>query len=78
MDVRCRIEMLGGLRVLQCGRTITRFRAQKFGALLAYLACHIDPAHPGEDLMGLLWPEAARGDGFNNLRVALSSLRRHF
>ena len=36
MDVRCRIELLGRLRVEQGDREITRFSTQKTGALLAY------------------------------------------
>ena len=67
--------MFGGLRVLRSGTTITRFRSQKFGVLLAYLACHLDRTHPRELLITLLWPEAEREHGRNNLRVALSSLR---
>jgi len=35
MDARCRIELLGGLRVHQGEREITRFRTQKAAALLA-------------------------------------------
>jgi len=38
MDVGCRIELLGRLRVTQGDRDTTRFRTQKTEALLAYLA----------------------------------------
>jgi len=48
MDPRCRIELLGGLRVAQGERVITRFSTQKTGALLGYLAYYGDRAHPRE------------------------------
>ncbi len=54
MDVRCRIELLGRLRVQQGDREITRFRTQKTGALLGYLAYHLERTHPRELLMDLL------------------------
>ena len=38
MDARCRIELLGRLRVTRGEHEIMRFRAQKPGALLGYLA----------------------------------------
>jgi len=76
MDVRCRIDMLGGLRVRQGEREITRFRTEKTAALLAFLAYHLDHAHPREVLAELLWPWSAPGAGRTTLRVALSSLRR--
>ncbi len=78
MDARCRIELLGGLRATQGDRTITRFRTQKTGALLAYLAYHRNRSHPRELLIEILWPEADLASGRNNLSLALSSLRRQF
>ena len=54
MDVRCRIELLGRLRVQQGDREITRFRTQKTGALLGYLAYHLERTHPREVLMDIL------------------------
>ena len=58
MDARCRIEMLGRLRVQQGERVITRFSTQKTGALLGYLAYYRERAHPAEMLIELLWPGA--------------------
>ncbi len=75
MDVRCRIELLGRLRVQQGDREITRFRTQKTGALLGYLAYHLERTHPREVLMDLLWPESAPATGRQSLSMALSSLR---
>ena len=54
MDVRCRIELLGRLRVKQGEREITRFRTQKTGAVLGYLAYHREPNHLGEVLVYIL------------------------
>ncbi len=75
MDVRCRIELLGRLRVVQGDREITRFRTQKTGALLGYLAYHLERTHRRELLMDLLWPESAPATGRQSLSMALSSLR---
>jgi predicted ATPase/DNA-binding SARP family transcriptional activator len=72
----CSIYLLGGLRVEAGNEVVTRFRTQKTGALLAYLALHLQRAHSREELADLFWPdidpEAARA----NLRSSLSSLRR--
>jgi predicted ATPase len=70
-----RIEMLGWLRAVQGERVVSRFRTQKTGALLAYLAYHLDRSHPRETLIELLWPEMAPPAGRNNLSKALTSLR---
>src|ERR1051326_1049542 len=73
MDARCRIELLGGLRVRQGEREITRFRAHKYGALLAYLAYHLRQQHPREALIEMLWPEGEPEAQRHNLSQALSS-----
>ena len=75
MDTRCRIQLLGGLRVQQDDRVIDRFGTQKAGALLAYLAYHLEQAHPREVLAELLWPWSRPAAGRRSLRVALTSLR---
>jgi predicted ATPase/DNA-binding SARP family transcriptional activator len=79
MDVRWRIEMLGGLRAVQGVRVITRFRTQKTAALLAYLAFHLRRGHGSatrDCLIELLWPEADLEAGRHSLSMALSWLRR--
>ncbi len=76
MEPRCRIELLGGLRLLVDGRTITRFRSQKTATLLAYLAYPRGGVHTREALLELLWPGEDLDAARNSLRVALSSLRR--
>jgi len=71
MDVRCRIELLGRLRVKQGEREITRFRTQKTGALLGYLAYHLERTHPREVLMDILWRGGhPRAEPFRLQRVA--------
>jgi DNA-binding SARP family transcriptional activator len=76
MDTPWRIELLGRLRATQGDRVVTRFRARKTGALLAYLAYYRERPHPREALIELFWPETEPHSGRNNLRRELSSLRR--
>ncbi len=68
--------MLGGLRVRQGDREITRFSTQKTAVLLAYLAHHLREAHPREVLAERLWPGRSPKQGRVSLSAALSSLRR--
>ncbi len=72
----CFIGLLGGLRIEMSGASVSRFRSQKTGALLAYLACHNKRTHPREELCDLFWPDDDLEAGRRSLRVALSSLRR--
>ena len=60
MDARCRIELLGQLRVKQGEREITLFRTQKTGALLGYLAYQLQEACPRELLTQPLWLRATQ------------------
>ncbi len=76
MPLPWRVEMFGGLRVVQSDRTITRFQTQKTGALLAYLALHRNATHSREVLAELLWPAADPVAVRNRLNQAASSLRR--
>jgi adenylate cyclase len=76
MDARWRIQLLGGLQATQGGRVVSRFRSQKYGLLLAYLAYHQHRSHSREELTELLWPEGDPDAGRLNLRVALSWLRQ--
>src|SRR5437588_8132606 len=70
-----KIELLGSLRAVQSGRTITRFPTRQTGLLLAYLACHRRRSLPREELIELLWPESELDRGRQNLAQALCSLR---
>jgi DNA-binding SARP family transcriptional activator len=76
MYARLRIELFGGLCVQQGDRGITRFRTQKTASLLAYLAYHLQQAHPREVLAELLWQEHTPKSGRLNLNTALHSLRK--
>src|SRR5262249_43473845 len=76
MDARSRIELFGGLRVVQGDQIITRFRTQKAAALLSYLALHLRQNCSRERLVDLFWPEMDLDPGRDNLSTALTSLRR--
>jgi predicted ATPase/DNA-binding SARP family transcriptional activator len=76
MNPPCRIELLGGLRVRQGDRVISRFQTQKTGALLAYLALHAGRSFPRETMAELLWPDGDPSAIRNRLNQAISSLRR--
>lgn len=59
------------------GEATQRFRSQKIGALLAYLALRLGRACPRDEIMLALWPEEEdERITANRLRVALASLRR--
>ena len=75
MDPRCRIELLGPLRLLRGGEAHTRFGTQKAAALLAYFALYPGP-HAREQIIDLFWPDMDLPEGRNNLSTALSGLRR--
>jgi len=70
-----RIELFGGLRARQGEQVLARFRTQKTGALLAFLAFHRTHLHPREEIAGILWPESDVEAGRASLRTALASLR---
>jgi len=76
MDRPWRIELLGRLCARQGAQEITRFRTQKTGALLAYLALNLPRSIPREALLDALWPEHDIDSARNSLSVALNSLRR--
>lgn len=69
-----RIELLGGLRVRLGSHTVTRFRTEKTGNLLAFLAYHPQP-HRRETLIEHFWPECPEDAGRNSLSTALWALK---
>jgi adenylate cyclase len=75
LETAWRIELFGRLRTVRGDREITRFRTQKTGALLAYLAYHRQRIHLREQLIELLWPECDLSAGRSNLSRELSALR---
>lgn len=70
------IYLLGGLRAERGPVVVNRFRSQKIGALLAYLALYPDRLHTREELADLFWSEVGQEASRGNLRTALASLRR--
>jgi DNA-binding SARP family transcriptional activator len=76
VDLRWRIELLGGLRAARGDRVITHFRTRKTAELFAYLAYHPQRPHPRELLIELLWPECELEAGRHNLSMALSWMRQ--
>jgi DNA-binding SARP family transcriptional activator len=73
---RLSIQLLGGFQATLDGEPVTAFESDKVRALLAYLAVEPERAHRREKLVGLLWPERPEAVGRQNLRQALSNLRR--
>ncbi len=70
------ISLLGPLRVAVDGRPVASFRADTARALLAYLAVHAGQEFRRDVLAGLLWPEEPEPLALQNLRQALSRLRK--
>lgn len=70
------IKLFGKLQVESSWHTITHFRTEKTGSILAYLAYYRQRPHLREKLVDLFWPDASLAAGRNSLRVALNSLRR--
>lgn len=73
---KIRIRLLGQLQVECGGETVSHFRTQKTGAMLAYLALHGGTSVGREELIELFWPETELKAGQQSLRTALSSLQR--
>ncbi len=67
--------MLGGFCARSGERVIDRFRTQKTGALLAYLAYHPERRHSREELGDLLWPDVQPEGMRQRLSQGLVSLR---
>ena len=75
MTADLQIRLLGGLHVSQGDVAITGFVSTKVTALLAYLAV-TRRAHQRDALATLLWSEMDDAAAANNLRQALSNLRK--
>lgn len=75
MTTDLQIRLLGGLHVSQGDVAITGFISTKVAALLAYLAV-TRRAHQRDALATLLWSEMSDAAAANNLRQALSNLRK--
>lgn len=75
-DHRLRIMLLGGFDVRQNDCPVVGFTYNKMRALLAYLAMEQEQDHNREFLAELLWGGNDSAVARDNLRRALSSLRR--
>lgn len=75
MNARCRVQLLGALRIHRGDQSIGRFRTYKAGVLLGYLATYRHRPHPREEICEMLWPEVEPALGRNSLSQCLSSLR---
>ncbi|MGD8475493.1 MAG: BTAD domain-containing putative transcriptional regulator, partial [Anaerolineae bacterium] len=73
---RLSVRLLGTLQITLEGTPATGFQSNKERALLAYLSEESQQPHTREKLAGLLWPERTESAARNNLRRALSNLRR--
>jgi len=71
------IRLLGSPQFLRGNFPITNFISNKVPALLAYLAVN-RRAHSRDKLAALLWGESPDADAKNNLRQALTNLRKFF
>ncbi|MCB8943532.1 MAG: tetratricopeptide repeat protein [Ardenticatenaceae bacterium] len=69
------IQLFGGLTISQGETPVSGFISHKVPALLAYLAVTHRP-HQRDTLAALFWGEMSEADAKNNLRQALSNLRK--
>ena len=77
MSEGLKIATLGGLKILVADEPVTGRASRKTEALLVYLACN-QRAYVREVLADLLWDNRSQRQALANLRVALTSLRKHF
>jgi predicted ATPase/DNA-binding SARP family transcriptional activator len=71
----CRIELLGGPRVVCGGQAHDRFRTKKTAGLLALLAVRVGRPVPRAEAIELLWPDSEPDQARNSLSQSVSSLR---
>jgi DNA-binding SARP family transcriptional activator/predicted ATPase/tetratricopeptide (TPR) repeat protein len=69
------IYLLGPMRIVLNGESVTQGKGDRLLALLAYLALHAGAPCRREALAGLLWPDRPDRVALRNLRQALSSMR---
>ncbi len=73
---RWRVQLLGDVRLRSAqGRVIERLPSRAVALLLARLAMAPQRAHPREELVDMLWPDAGLDVGRNRLRQVLSTLK---
>ena len=72
------ISLLGSWQIAQLAGPTKKELRRKEQGLLAYLAVESSQTHSRDSLIGLFWPDLPPADARNNLRVALSRLKRNF
>jgi predicted ATPase len=73
---RWRVRVLGDLQAVDAhGQVISHWPSRAVALLLARLALQPLHAHPNEELIDLLWPQAPLDVGRNRLRQVLSTLK---
>jgi predicted ATPase/DNA-binding SARP family transcriptional activator len=77
MEHTLKIFSLGGLQIHLSGQPMLRLPSRKACAILVYLSAKEDP-QPREILADLLWENKSQTRAMSNLRVELSTLRKHF
>lgn len=76
LEHRWRIVLFNGLSVSQGQQTFHRFRTQKTGELLAYLALNQSRTLTRDELADAIWGDSHVEAARTSLRTALASLRR--
>ena len=71
------ISLLGSWQLRYRAGPTKKEPRRKEQALLAYLAVEANQPHSRDSLVGLFWPDMPAADARNNLRVALSRLKKH-
>lgn len=75
MTAKLQLLLFGGLQIIDDSVPLMNFMSNKVPALFAYLAITKRP-HQRDTLAALLWGEMSDTDAKNNLRQALSNLRK--
>ncbi len=76
MPPALKIRLLGDVSIQYHATPVKKLASRKAVALLAYLA-HTRRTHARESLAALLWDARPQAQAMGNLRVVLSSLRKH-
>jgi len=74
---KIKISLFGSWQIdILAGPTKKELRRKEQG-LLAYLAVESGQVHSRDSMIGLFWPDLSPSDARNNLRVALSRMKRY-
>jgi len=76
VEKTCRVELLGGLRAIVDGETVTSFETKQTALLLARLSLPVGRDWSREELVELIWPEEDPELSKPRLRQALTTLRQ--